>query len=65
MRLADAIRETGDVAGLQIHRSHWVALEAVEGVKRRDGKLFLEMADGALLPVSRGARGRVKAAGIA
>jgi DNA-binding LytR/AlgR family response regulator len=65
MRLADAIRETGDVAGLHIHRSHWVALEAVEGVKRRDGKLFLEMADGALLPVSRGARGRVKAAGIA
>ena len=28
MRLADAIAETEGVAGLQIHRSHWVALEA-------------------------------------
>jgi DNA-binding LytR/AlgR family response regulator len=23
------MEETGDVAGVQIHRSHWVALEAV------------------------------------
>jgi hypothetical protein len=65
MRLADAMRETGGVAGLQIHRSHWVALDAVEGVKRRDGKLYLEMADRALLPVSRSAKEKVKAAGIA
>jgi DNA-binding LytR/AlgR family response regulator len=65
MRLADAIRETGTAAGLQIHRSHWAALDAIEGSSRQDGKLFLRMADGALLPVSRSAQGRVKAAGIA
>jgi hypothetical protein len=64
MRLGDAIRETGNVAGLQIHRSHWVTLDAVEGPKRQGGRLFLKMTDGALLPVSRGAQESVKAAGI-
>src|SRR5690606_17132350 len=29
MRLGDAIAETGATPGLQIHRSHWVALDAV------------------------------------
>jgi DNA-binding LytR/AlgR family response regulator len=65
MRFGDAIRETGNVAGLQIHRSHWIALNAVEGPKRQEGRLFLKMTDGALLPVSRGAQESVRAAGIA
>ena len=30
MRLSDAIRETAGENGLQIHRSHWVALGAVK-----------------------------------
>ncbi len=64
MRLADAIGETGDTAGLQIHRSHWVALDAVDSTARRDGRLFLKMLDGALLPVSRSAVNAVKQAGI-
>lgn len=53
MRLGDAIAETGGTAGLQIHRSHWVALDAVDGPVRRDSRLFVKMQDGALLPVSR------------
>jgi hypothetical protein len=54
MRLADAIRETGSVPGLQIHRSHWVARAAVVRAHRRDGKVILELSNGMHLPVSRG-----------
>lgn len=64
LRLADAIAETEGVSGLQIHRSHWVARDAVKRAVRRDGKLALEMADGALLPVSRAMAQNVKAAGL-
>jgi hypothetical protein len=65
LRLADAIREAGPVAGLQIHRSHWVALDAVAGTQRKDGKLLLKMRDGAALPVSRSALAAVRARGLA
>lgn len=65
MRLADAIRETAGVPGLQIHRSHWVALDAVQGAVRRDGKLLLKMPGGALLPVSRSSAEAVRKAGLA
>ncbi|HZY69233.1 MAG TPA: LytTR family DNA-binding domain-containing protein [Devosia sp.] len=54
MRLADAIRETAPVAGLQIHRSHWVARDAVVRAHRADGKVFLDLSNGMRLPVSRG-----------
>lgn len=64
MRLADAIREAGDVTGLQIHRSHWVALDAVTGSRRKDGKLFLKLADDVLLPVSRSYADAVRRAGL-
>ncbi len=64
MRLADAMRETGDIPGLQIHRSHWVATGAVVKVHRTDGKLTLELSNGLRLPVSRGFMPAVKAAGL-
>jgi hypothetical protein len=64
IRLSDAMRETGSVAGLQIHRSHWVALHAVKRVIRTDGKLLLELVDGQRLPVSRGYAPAVRAAGL-
>ena len=47
---------------MQIHRSHWVALEAVEALRRDNGKLELVMADGAVLPVSRSYAKDVRAA---
>jgi len=65
MRLADAMRETNGVAGLQIHRSHWVARDAVVGAQRRDGKLMLELSNGMKLPVSRGYAAAVKESGLA
>lgn len=53
MRFADAIAETQGVDGLQIHRSHWVAKQAVMRLVRKDGRIFLQMRDDTLLPVSR------------
>jgi hypothetical protein len=64
MRLSDAIKETGTVAGLQIHRSHWVALDAVKRVIKADGKVTVELPSGERLPVSRGYLEAAKAAGL-
>ena len=64
MRLADAIREVGDTDGVQIHRSHWVALDAVACSRRKDGKPFLRLVDDALLPVSRPYADTVRKAGL-
>jgi DNA-binding LytR/AlgR family response regulator len=64
MRLADAIRETGDVPGLQIHRSHWVATSAVVKAHRSEGKVTLELSNGMRLPVSRGYLPAVREAGL-
>ncbi len=65
MRMSDAVDETVPVEGLQIHRSYWVASDAVTGTTRRDGRVVLRMADGAELPVSRNRIGAVKDAGLA
>jgi hypothetical protein len=64
MRLSDAIRETAPVAGLQVHRSHWVALDAVRRGKRQDGKPVLELENGTIVPVSRTYLAEVRAAGL-
>jgi hypothetical protein len=64
MRLADAIAETNGVDGLQIHRSHWVAKNAVQGAVRKEGRLFLKMRDGRLLPISRTYLLAVRKAGL-
>jgi len=64
LRLSDAIRETEGVPGLQIHRSHWVALDAVRKSMRVDGKPLLELADGTRLPVSRSYLPAARAAGL-
>ena len=61
MRLADAIAETEGVEGLRVHRSHWVALAAVRGQMRAEGKPVLVMEDGALAPVSRANAAQVQA----
>lgn len=64
MRFADAVAETDGVAGLQIHRSHWVATDAVAKAVRRDGKLYLQLENGTELPVSRSFNAAVKEAGL-
>ena len=58
MRLSDAIAECAPVAGMQVHRSHWVAREAVLAARRDGDRAILELAGGERIPVS---RGRVRA----
>lgn len=53
LRFADALRELGATPGLQVHRSHWVADQHVDKLKRDKGKLFVVMKDGVEVPVSR------------
>nr|WP_132561486.1 LytTR family DNA-binding domain-containing protein [Rhizobium sullae] len=53
LRFADALRETGGTAGLQVHRSHWIADAHVERLKRDNGKLLILTHDGFEIPVSR------------
>ncbi|MDA4847413.1 LytTR family DNA-binding domain-containing protein [Hoeflea poritis] len=53
MRLSDAIAETAPIEGLQVHRSHWVALAEVRKSRRQQSRGFLTMSDGREIPVSR------------
>ena len=64
LRLSDAIRETAPTPGMQIHRSHWVALSAVSRTVRNGDKLLLELKDGRRLPVSRSFARDVRDAGL-
>ena len=64
IRLSDAMRETAPVQGLQVHRSHWVALDAVRRSTRQAGKPVLELENGTLVPVSRSFLPAVRAAGL-
>jgi hypothetical protein len=53
MRMADAIAELDGIEGAQVHRSWWVAKDAVSEVKREDRRVTLVLKDGAQAPVSR------------
>ena len=64
LRLADAIKETAPLEGVQIHRSHWIARNAVRETQRQGDRLMLKMANGETLPVSRSRRNALKDAGL-
>ncbi|HEY2751769.1 LytTR family DNA-binding domain-containing protein [Phenylobacterium sp.] len=53
MRLSDAIAELEGIEGAQVHRSWWVARDAISEVRRGDGRARLTLKDGAEAPVSR------------
>jgi hypothetical protein len=53
MRLSDAIAELEGIEGAQVHRSWWVAREAITEAVRGDGRATLTLQDGAEVPVSR------------
>lgn len=61
LRFSDALSETGATAGLQVHRSHWVAEDFVASVSRANGKVSLQLADGSEIPVSRTYAAEVRA----
>ena len=53
MRLADAVAELEGIEGAQVHRSWWVAREAIAEARRGDGRATLTLKDGSEVPVSR------------
>lgn len=64
MRLGDAIRETGDIPGLQVHRSHWVATDAVAAARREGDRAILTLTNQAEIPVSRRYVPQIREAGL-
>lgn len=63
MRLRDALAELGLDRGLQVHRSWWVATDAVASIDRTPGRLVLKLRNGLTVPVSKTFRDSVKEAG--
>lgn len=63
MRLSDAVLELEGLEGAQVHRSWWVAREAVIGARRGDGRATLTIRDGSAVPVSRGYARALREAG--
>ncbi len=51
-----------DHNGMQVHRSHWVALDQIDEVATREGRMTCQMIGGLSLPVSRSYRSALKAA---
>lgn len=65
IRFSDALTELEGYDGLQIHRSHWVAREAVNRIVRGESRsLMVELQDGTHLPVSRSHEAKVRALGL-
>jgi len=64
MRLSDAMKETGDLPGAQVHRSHWVAFSAVRAARRDGDRAILTLTSGVEIPVSRANLPKVKEAGL-
>lgn len=67
MRLSDAVAEIatdlGAEAGIQTHRSWWVARDAVVGVSRKNGRAELTLSNGTIAQVSRGHMAAARAMG--
>lgn len=64
LRFSDAMAEVDPDAGAQVHRSHWVAWEAIETVERNGTKLYLKLKHGARIPVSKNHRDKLEARGL-
>jgi hypothetical protein len=64
LRLSDALNEVGATKGLQIHRSHWVALDQVTQVTRIADRGQVTLSDGTTRPISRGFMPSVREAGL-
>jgi hypothetical protein len=64
MRMKDALIELENYHGMQVHRSYWVALDAVTKVQKENRKTILVMKNGIKIPVSRKFSPSIKAAGL-
>jgi hypothetical protein len=64
MRFRDALSDLSHLPGLQVHRSHWVRIEAVDEV-RCEGRRHVAVLDcGTEVPVSRSYLGDLQGAGL-
>ena len=64
MRLSDAIKEAAPAQGLQIHRSHWVAMDQIKDVRRIADRGEVVLLTGETRPISRGYMPAVRDAGL-
>ncbi|MDX2222055.1 MAG: LytTR family DNA-binding domain-containing protein [Rhodospirillaceae bacterium] len=59
-RFGDAVRELGGTPGLQVHRSYWVAQDAVVAVSPAGKSFRLTLCNGLTVPVSLSFRGALQ-----
>lgn len=64
MRFSDAVREMDGIKGYITHRSHWVAEVAIDGSRTKNGKFYLMLTSGTLVPVSRTFRPQLEQEGV-
>ena len=64
MRFKDAVREMDDADGFCVHRSHWVARDAVQSAVKAGPKEFVIMTTGERIPISKTYRENVVLAGF-
>lgn len=64
MRFADALEELGELEGVRVHRSWWVARAAVAGAVKEGRKVSLKLSSGQVVPVARKAIPQARAAGL-
>lgn len=64
LRMNDALLELKDYKGLQVHRSWWVAIDAVKDVKKQTRKATLIMKKNIEVPVSQKYLPMIKEAGL-
>lgn len=63
IRFADAVDEMDGLEGMCVHRSHWVASQAIRGVEKCGGREFVVLSDDSRIPVSRTYRPNLVEAG--
>lgn len=64
LRLSDALAEVVGADGLQVHRSHWVAVSAVVGAEKSRHRHELVLSDGSRVPVSRNFTAALQSRGL-
>ncbi|KZD02867.1 hypothetical protein AUP43_13335 [Oceanibaculum pacificum] len=63
LRFADAVAELDGAHGYRIHRSWWVAADAIKTARWRRGSGAVELADGTMAPISRSGAPILRTAG--
>ncbi|HEV7433419.1 MAG TPA: LytTR family DNA-binding domain-containing protein [Pseudorhizobium sp.] len=63
LRFSDAVEDLCAAHGYRVHRSWWVAADAIRAARWRRGSGELELEDGSLVPISRSGAPLLRAAG--